>query len=162
RALDLAAEVVNAADAPAIYALQAELIAIEAELALERVEPARARLTAVSTRIQPGNMSGTWGEVLRLRGRLHAAGGPAARADHDFGQGVSVFELLGERYQAGLSLLELGRLAATGGARSRATRHLSDAAAMFDSLGAAPDLAEARAAVARIPTAGTGGYIGVR
>ena len=57
-------------------------------------------------------MSGTWGEFLRLRGRLHAVEGRATDAYHDFGQSVSVFELLGERYQAGLSYLELGRLAA--------------------------------------------------
>ena len=57
-------------------------------------------------------MSGTWGEFLRLRGRLHAAAGRATEAYHDFGQSVSVFDLLGEGYQAGLSYLELGRLAA--------------------------------------------------
>ena len=89
-------------------------------------------------------MSGTWGEFLRLRGRLHAAAGRATEAYHDFGQSVSVFELLGERYQAGLSYLELGRLAAAAGARSRATRYLTDAPQIFESLGAAPELAEAR------------------
>ena len=44
----------------------------------------------------------------------------STEAYHDFGQSVSVFELLGERHQAGLSYLELGRLAAAAGARSRA------------------------------------------
>jgi hydrogenase-4 transcriptional activator len=162
RALDLAAEVASAVDAPATYALAAELIAIDALLASDRIDEARARLTAVSARIQPGTMSGTWGEFLRLRGRLHASAGSAIEAYHDFGQSVSVFELLGERYQAGLSYLELGRLAAAGGARSRATRYLTDAARVFEALGAAPELSDVRAAIDRIPAAGTGGYVGVR
>ena len=90
-------------------------------------------------------MSGTWGEFLRLRGRLHAAAGRATEAYHDFGQSVSVFELLGERYQAGLSYLELGRLAGVG-RRALARDPLSDrrASRIFESLGARPDLAEAR------------------
>ena len=80
-------------------------------------------------------------------------------AYHDFGQSVSVFDLLGERYQAGLSYLELGKLAGAAGARSRATRYLTDAIAVFESLGAQPDLAETRAALAqragRQPPAGS-------
>ena len=75
-------------------------------------------------------MSGTWGEFLRLRGRIRAAGGRATDAYHDFGQSVSIFELLGEKYQAGLSYLELGRLAGSAGARSRATKYLNDARAV--------------------------------
>jgi hydrogenase-4 transcriptional activator len=162
RALIVAAEVAQAADAPTIYALQTELIAIEALLAMGRVQEAQERLDVVSSQIQPASMSGTWGEFLRLRGRLHAAAGSSTEAYHDFGQSVSVFDLLGERYQAGLSYLELGRLAATGGARSRATRYLDDAARMFESLDAAPDLTETRAALRSIPAAGTGGYVGVQ
>ncbi len=107
-------------------------------------------------------MSGTWGEFLRLRGRLNRAFGRSTEAYHDFGQSVSVFELLGERHQAGLSYLELGRLAAAAGARSRATRYLTDAVAIFDALGAAPDLAEARQALSGVPAAATGGYVGVQ
>src|SRR5262249_14771442 len=127
-----------------------------------RVDEARARLTAIAPRIQPGAMSGTWGEFLRLRGRLQAAAGQAIEAYHDFGQSVSVFELVGERYQAGLSYLELGRPGAGSGARSRATRYLADAAGLFESLGAAPELAETRSTIDRIPSAGTGDYVGVR
>jgi hydrogenase-4 transcriptional activator len=81
-------------------------------------------------------------------------------AFHDLGQSVSVFELLGEKYQAGLSYLGLGKLAAAAGARSRATRYLSDALAIFDSLDARPDREETRAAIDGIPTAATGAYIG--
>ncbi len=161
-AFAVAAEVAGSGDAPSVYALQAELIASEALLALGRIDAAQRRLDAISNRVQPGAMSGTWGEFLRLRGRLHAVAGRATEAYHDFGQSVSVFDLLGEGYQTGLSYLELGRLAAAAGARSRATRYLTDAAAVFESLGAAPDLADARDALTQVPTGGTGGYLGVQ
>jgi DNA-binding NtrC family response regulator/tetratricopeptide (TPR) repeat protein len=161
-ALAMANDVASAEGAPSAYAIQAELIAIEALLASADPREAQERLEAVARRIQPGAMSGTWGEFLRLRGRIRAASDGATDAYHDFGQSVSVFELLGERYQAGLSYLELGRLAASAGARSRATRYLTDARRLFESLGAAPQLAETEAALAAIPTAGTGGYVGVQ
>jgi len=161
RALTLCTEVLGAADAPATYALQAELTAIEALLALEKIADAQAKLEAVATRIQPGAMSDTWGEFLRLRGRLHAAGSRPTEAYHDFGQSVSVFELLGERYQAALGYLELGRLAAAAGARSRATRYLTDARKLFDGLGAA-EMAEADGVLTRGGNAGTGGFVGVQ
>ena len=161
-ALATANDVASADGAPAAYAIQAELIAIEALLASEDHLEAHERLDAVARRIQPGAMSGTWGEFLRLRGRVRAASDRATDAYHDFGQSVSVFELLGERYQAALSYLELGRLAASAGARSRATRYLTDARRLFESLGAAPELTETNAAIADIPTAGTGGYVGVQ
>ncbi|MCA1560011.1 MAG: sigma 54-interacting transcriptional regulator [Acidobacteria bacterium] len=162
QALPLATEVATSRDAPTGYALQAELIAVEALLASGRLADAQEHLDGVAARIQAGSMSSTWGEFLRLRGRLHAAGGRSTEAYHDFGQSVSVFDLLGERYQAGLSYLELGRLAAAAGARSRATRYLTDAVQIFEYLGAAPDLADARAALTDIPSAGTGDYVGVQ
>ncbi len=161
-ALTISAEVASASDVPIGYALQAELIAIESLLALNRIEQAQRRLDGISGRVQPGQMSGTWGEFLRLRGRLHTAGGRATEAYHDFGQSVSVFDLLGEGYQTGLSYLELGRLAAMAGARSRATRYLTDAATIFETLGAAPDLTDARDAIRQMPTTATGGYVGVQ
>jgi DNA-binding NtrC family response regulator len=161
-ALAVSAEVAESSDAPAIYALQAELTAIESLLALGRIDDAEERLEGISTRVEPGAMSGTWGEFLRLRGRLHAAAGRATEAYHDFGQSVSVFDLLGEGYQSGLSYLELGRLAAAAGARSRATRYLTDAAAIFEALGAAPDLADARTALNHVPAVTSGGYLGVQ
>jgi DNA-binding NtrC family response regulator/tetratricopeptide (TPR) repeat protein len=153
---------IAASEAPAGYAVQAELIAIEALLASGACAESQERLDNVARRIQPNTMSGTWGEFLRLRGRLRAASGRGTDAYHDFGQSVSVFELLGERYQAGLSYLELGRLAASAGARSRATRYLTDAEKLFESLGAVPDLAETRTVRDQVPTAGTGGYVGVQ
>ena len=161
-ALAISGEVAASSDTPAVYALQAELTAIESLLALGRIDDAEHRLDAISSRVEPGAMSGTWGEFLRLRGRLHAAAGRATEAYHDFGQSVSVFDLLGEGYQSGLSYLELGRLAAAAGARSRATRYLSDAATIFEGLGAAPDLADARAALNHVPAVTSGGYVGVQ
>jgi hydrogenase-4 transcriptional activator len=161
RALALCTEVVAAPGAPTAYALQAELTAIEALLALSRMPEAQARLDAAFAKIQPGAMSGTWGEFLRLRGRLHSIASRATEAYHDFGQSVSVFELLGERYQAALGYLELGRLAGAAGARSRATRYLSDAQRLFEGLGAA-DVAEAESLLATVGTAATGGFVGVQ
>jgi DNA-binding NtrC family response regulator/tetratricopeptide (TPR) repeat protein len=161
-ALTIAGEVSAAPDVPIGYALQAELIAIESLLLLNRTDDAQRRLDAISGRVLPAGMSGTWGEFLRLRGRLHAAAGRSTEAYHDFGQSVSIFDLLGEGYQTGLSYLELGRLAAAAGARSRASRHLTDAATIFESLGAAPDLEDARAAIQRVPVAATGDYVGVQ
>jgi hydrogenase-4 transcriptional activator len=161
-ALALAGEVASGTEVPPTFTLQASLIAVEALLASGRVDEAQEQLEAVASRIQPGVMSGAWGEFLRLRGRLHAAAGRTTEAYHDLGQSVSVFDLLGERHQAGLSYLELGRLAASAGARSRATRYLNDAAAIFDSLGAAPHLAAARTALTQVPNAGTGDYVGPR
>lgn len=162
RALHLASDVARSDDAPAAYTLQAELITIEALLALDRSDEAQQRLEVLSSHIQPVAMSGTWGEFLRVRGRLHAVAGRSTEAYHDFGQSVSVFELLGERYQAALSNLELGRLAAAAGARSRATRYLSDAVAQFESLGATPDVHDARAALNAMPVTATGGFVGVQ
>ena len=161
-ALAVASEVAAADDAPAQYVLQADLIAIEALLALERTDAAQQRLDEIAPQVQPGAMTGTWGEFLRLRGRLHAAAGRATDAYHDFGQSVNVFDLLGEGYQTGLSYLELGRLAAAAGARSRANRFLTAAAAVFESLGASPDLAEARAALQHAPSTAAVGYLGVQ
>jgi hydrogenase-4 transcriptional activator len=162
RALALACDVADSPEAPAGYALQAELIAIEALLAADRHEESRERLEAVAPRVQPGGMTGVWGEFLRLRGRLHAAAGRLTEAYHDFGQSVSVFDVLGERYQAGLSYLELGRLAASAGARSRATRYLTDASSLFESVSASPELAEARLALEAVPAGGTGAYLGIQ
>ena len=161
-ALGLCSEVIDAPGAPAAYVLNAELIGVEALLALARHADAQARLDGISTRIEPGTMSGTWGEFLRLRGRLHAASGRATEAYHDFGQSLSVFELLGERYQTALGSLELGRLSAEAGARSRAMRYLMEARRLFEGLGASPDVAETEAVLARLGTSSTGDYVGVQ
>jgi DNA-binding NtrC family response regulator/tetratricopeptide (TPR) repeat protein len=161
-ALAAATEIARADDVPAAYATQAELIAVEALLASGRRDEAEQRLTAAGGLAPAAGMSSVWGEFLRVRGRLHAQAGRATEAYHDLGQSVSVFDLLGEKYQAALSYLELGRLAGTAGARSRATRYLSDALAIFESLDAQPDLEETRAAIAAVPSAATGAFVGVQ
>ncbi len=137
-------------------------MAVEALLASQRQEEAEALLGALAPRLEASGMSGTWGEFLRLRGRVHGQAGRLTEAYHDFGQSVSVFELLGERYQAGLSYLELGKLAGAAGARSRATRYLTDAITIFEALQAHPDLAETRAALRSVPASATGGFVGVQ
>jgi DNA-binding NtrC family response regulator/tetratricopeptide (TPR) repeat protein len=160
-ALVAATQISGSEDAPSAYVAQAELIAIEALLASGRRDEAERRLNDVAGQFKAAGMSSIWGEFLRLRGRVHAQAGRATEAYHDLGQSVSVFDLLGEKYQAGLSHLELGKLAGYAGARSRATRYLSDAVAIFESLDAQPDLAETRAAIAAMPAAGTGAFLGV-
>jgi DNA-binding NtrC family response regulator/tetratricopeptide (TPR) repeat protein len=160
QALAIATQIARADDVPTAYATQAELIAVEALLASGRRDDAEQRLTAASGLLPAAGMSSVWGEFLRLRGRVHAEAGRSTDAYHDLGQSVSVFELLGEKYQAGLGYLELGKLAGTAGARSRATRYLSDALAIFESLDAQPDLRETRAAMAGMPTAATGAFLG--
>jgi hydrogenase-4 transcriptional activator len=153
QALMIASEIARAGDAPAAYAMQAELIGVEALLASGRLADAEQRLlTAGTTRLAAG-MSSTWGEFLRLRGRVHAQSGRPIEAHHDLGQSVSVFELLGERYQAALSYRELGRLAGASGAQPRAARYLTDAIAIFESLDAKPDVHETRVVLDALPAA---------
>ena len=161
QALAIASEILRADDVPQAYATQAELIAIEALLGSGEIAPAHERLRAVGAGLTAVGMTSTWGEFLRLRGRIHALTGRQTEAYHDIGQSVSVFDLLGERYQAGLSYRELGKLAGAAGARSRAARYLSDAIAIFESLDARPDLDDARTALAALPSAGTGAFLGV-
>src|SRR3954465_1450823 len=155
-ALDIAAQIAGSDDAPPGYVMQAELIAAEALLASGKLEEAETQLANVTRQLSGAGMTSVWGEFPRLRGRIHAQSGRATEAYHDLGQSVSVFDLLGERYQAGLSHLELGKLAASAGARSRATRYLNDALAIFEFLDAQPDLQDARGAITTMPAAGTG------
>ena len=71
-----------------------------------------------------------------------------------------MFDLLGERYQAGLSYLELGRLAATAG-RDRARHATWETRWPFSSRSArSPISHETRAAIAAIPAAATGAFLG--
>ncbi len=157
-ALALAEE--TAQTAPPSESLQAALVASQAMLATKRYPEATERLNEIGARLDPAAMPGLWGEFLRVRGRLHAQLGKVTEAYHDLSQSVSVFDLLGERYEAGLSQLALGSLAGSAGAKSRARRHLTEAATIFEALGAAPDLADARDAALNIPTAATGDYVG--
>jgi hydrogenase-4 transcriptional activator len=162
KALALADAIAHAVAAPAIYALQAELVAAEAALSAGQLQQASDRLATVGGRLEPREMPGPWGEFLRVRGSVHAKSGATSDAYHDLSQSVSVFDLLSERYQMGLSYLALGEFVASAGARSKALRHLALAESLFDGLGARPDLVKTRDAIARVPVAGTGDYIGVQ
>ncbi len=147
-ALTLANEI--AAKAPPAEAIQADLIACEALLSGGHPADAEARMGGVATRIDARAMPAAWGEFLRLRGALHGAADRLSEAYHDIAQSASVFELIGEGYQRGLSHLALGRLASRVGARSQAEHQFALAASQFDSLGAARDLAETQKA-AQVP-----------
>lgn len=153
------AEQILAADAPPSDALQATLIAAEALIAANRLQDADERLAAAAQSLDPKLTPAAWGEHLRLRGALHARTGEATDAYHDFAQSATLFELLGEQYQAALSHLEIGRLVARTGARSVAERHLDSALAVFQQLGAERDAHDTQAARTTLTTAGTGEYV---
>ncbi len=159
-ALVIADEIAKSTNAPPAEAIEAELIAAEALLAADRVEEAERRLTQVEPRLDPRTTPGAWGEFLRLRGDLRARQTRTTEAYHDIAQSSSVFELVGERYQAAVSQLALARLAAKAGAKSTADRHYEHAAQVFEALGATRDLEQVRAAMAVAQPPGTGEYVG--
>ena len=158
-ALDRATEISATPGVPPADFMQAELLAVEALLADDRLDEAQRRLAVVSARLDPRLMPGVWGDYLRLRAGVHARFGESTDAYHDLSQSASVFDLLGERYQGAQSRLALARLVSRTGARSAAERHLREAVAVFEALGAEPDLLEARAEVAPSPAASTGEYL---
>ncbi len=157
-AVRLADEILQAG-APPFDALQATLIAAESLTAAGRLAEAEQRLTTAAEGLDPATAPAAWGEYLRLRGEAHAKSEAAADAYHDFSQSAALLDLLGERYQSGLSHLSLGRLVAETGARSVAERHLGTALTIFQQLGAARDLADTRAAQELLTTIGTGQYL---
>src|SRR5262245_61099389 len=126
----LAGEIVEAG-APPFDALQATLIACEALLGTGALDPAEQKLREAAEKLDPKVAPEAWGEYLRLRGSLSAKSGSATDAYHDFAQSASLLDLLGERYQSGLSHLALGRLVAETGARSVAARQLDIAQGIF-------------------------------
>ena len=134
-ALAIADEIAKSTNAPPAETIEAELIAAEALLSADRVEEAERRLTQVEPRLDPRTTPGAWGEFLRLRGDLRARQTRTTEAYHDIAQSSSVFELVGERYQAAVSQLALARLAAKAGAKSTADRHYEYAAQVFQALG---------------------------
>jgi hydrogenase-4 transcriptional activator len=147
------------AGAPPFDALQATLIGAEALILGNRLPEAEQRLAAAADALDPRVAPAAWGELLRLRGALHAKSQGAAEAYHDFSQSAALLDLLGERYQSGLSHLALGRLVAETGARSVAERHLNKALGIFQQLGADRDLEDTRAAQSLLTTTGTGQYV---
>jgi hydrogenase-4 transcriptional activator len=159
-ALTIADEIAKSTNAPPAETIEAELIAAEALLSADRVEDAERRLTQVEPRLDPRTTPGAWGEFLRLRGDLRARQTRTTEAYHDIAQSSSVFELVGERYQAAVSQLALARLAAKAGAKSTADRHYEYAAQVFQALGATRDLEQVQAAMALAQSPGTGEYVG--
>jgi DNA-binding NtrC family response regulator/tetratricopeptide (TPR) repeat protein len=153
------ADEIIGAGAPPFDALQATLIAAEALAAAGRLADAEQRLADAADTLDPRVAPAAWGEYLRLRGTLQAKSGAAADAYHDFAQSATLLDLLGERYQAGLSHLALGRLVAQTGARSVAERHLDHARAIFQQLGAERDLADTNAARDLLSSIGSGEYV---
>ncbi len=147
------------AGAPPFDALQATLIAAEALIAADRLPEAEQRLAAAADALDPRVAPAAWGEYLRLRGALHAKSNSGADAYHDFSQSAALLELLGERYQSGLSHLALGRLVAETGARSVAERHLNKALGIFEQLGADRDIDDTHAAQSLLTAVGTGQYV---
>ena len=82
-------------------------------------------------------------------------------AYHDIAQSASVFDLVGERYQAAVSQFALGRLAQDAGARSIAERHLTDAARRLPHRSARRATStRAERALAEPVGAGSGIYLG--
>ncbi|MFN8644411.1 MAG: sigma-54 dependent transcriptional regulator [Candidatus Binatia bacterium] len=159
-ALRAADELIGADGAPPAEQLDAELIAAEALLLSGRPADADARLQAVESRIDPRTTPGAWGEFLRVRGLHHAAEGRPNEAYHDIAQSVSVFDLVGERYQAAVSHAALGRLARQAGARSISDRHLQQALDEFRALGSGRDLDEIARTIAEPVPPGHGIYLG--
>ena len=159
-ALAIADEIAKSTNAPPAETIEAELIAAEALLSAGRIDEADHRLTQVQSRLDPRTTPGGWGEFLRLRGDLRARQTRTTEAYHDIAQSSSVFELVGERYQAAVSQLALARLAAKAGAKSTADRHYQYAAEVFQALGATRDLEQVQVAMAATQPPGTGEYVG--
>ncbi len=158
QAVALADEIIEAG-APPVDTLQATLIAAEALTAANRLPEADQRLSTAADTLDPENAPAAWGEYLRLRGSLDATHGNPTDAYHAFAQSVTLLDLLGERYQAGLSHLALGRLVARTGARSVAEHHLGKAHAIFEQLGAERDRADTEAAARLLAAPGSGEFV---
>ena len=155
-AVAMANELSNAPGVPPSEAIQADLAASEAQLAVGNVDEARRRLQACEDRLDPRGTPGTWGEFLRIRGLVNEQTSRESDAYHDFAQSANIFDLLGERYQAALSHLSLGRVAANAGAAAVAQRYLGLADRVFTTLGAQRDLDEVAAARQMIARAAGG------
>ena len=152
--------IVEAPGVPPADMLHAHLIAAEALLTAGKHQEAERRVALIGAQLDARIMPSAWGEFLRIRAESHAHHSRPGDAYHDLAQSSSVFELLGDRYEAARTHLVLGRLAAHSGARSLARRYLDQAAATFASLGAARDLADIEEARALLTGAGTGEFIG--
>jgi DNA-binding NtrC family response regulator/tetratricopeptide (TPR) repeat protein len=159
-ALARADAIADAPLAPPADVINAHIVAADALLEAGRTADAEPRIDAITARVDARVTPGAWGEFLRVRGEWHAQMAHASEAYHDLAQSSSVFELLGERYEAARSHLVLGRMAARAGARSMAQRYLDQAGTTFDALGADRDLEDVARARALLSAPGTGDFIG--
>ncbi len=159
-ALRQAEELIETPGIPPADLTQARLTAAEALIGEGDCTRADEHLAVVTEHLDPRATPGAWGEYLRLRAALHVRAGRAVDAYHDLGQSASIFELLGERYQAAVSRLALCRLAAVVGARSMAERHLAEAVEVFAALGAKPDLEDAKRGTTVEDLRTSGPYLG--
>jgi hydrogenase-4 transcriptional activator len=159
-ALQRATDIAATPGVPAADAIQADLLAVEALLADDRPDEAAGLLSRVGARLDPRLTPGAWGDYLRCRAQIHLRHDRTNDAYHDLAQSASMFDLLGDRYQAALSRLALARLVSRVGARSASARLLREATAVFESLGAAPELEQAQA-IANLPGSihATGEYL---
>lgn len=154
-AIAMAEDVLSSAGVPPSEAIQANLAVCEALVACRRIGEAEQRLSSCEERLDPRSAPAIWGEFLRVRGVVREHSGRVSDAYHDFAQSASVFDLLGERYQAALSRLALGRVSAGSGRADDAERYLGQASGVFRMLGAQRDLDEvivARTTAARTAT----------
>ena len=107
-----------------------------------RLTEAEQRLASAADDAGSEDGAGGVGRISAAARRARRQEREPADAYHDFAQSATLLDLLGERYQAGLSHLALGRLVAHRGARSVAERHLAEARSIFQQLGAERDLAD--------------------
>jgi tetratricopeptide (TPR) repeat protein len=122
---------------------ESRLIAAEAHLLTGKLDECSRDLHRVGELTTDSATDlGFTGEAHRLNGMLNMAQGDAAAAAQHFGSGVSIFDMLGDRYRAARAHLELGRAYATI-LPDRAGEHLSRALNTFRELGAKLDLSRA-------------------
>jgi hydrogenase-4 transcriptional activator len=144
-ALAMASELAQSPGVPDSEAVQGELLACEALVATGRSQDAKRRLERCEGRLEPRDSTVGWAEFLRVRGHVNARSGRPRTAHHDLAQSARVFDLLGERYQAAVTKLDVARLAAETGARRTARQYLDVAVPVFETLGAHRDLDDVRA-----------------
>jgi len=149
-AVTKADELLATAGIPPADAVHTNLAACEALVSAGHIERAAERLDECEARLDPRLSPAAWGEFLRVRGTIHERRQQPSAAYHDFAQSVSVFDLVGERYQAALSQFALGRLAAGTGSQASAEQYFDRAASVFESLGARTDRDAVGAAKAQL------------
>lgn len=110
RAIQMVQALTETSGVPPMEVTRAELAACEALVAADRIDEAAARLQHTEGHLDPRAAPGIWGEFLRIRGMVNERMNRLSAAHHDFSQSTSIFDLLGERYQVGISQLALARL----------------------------------------------------